>query len=84
MCIDYRALNKVTIRNAHPLPRIDECLDRLHDAPYFTSLDLKSGYHQVRIQADDMPKTAFNTRFGQFKLRVLPFGLTNAFPNVDL
>ncbi|KAG2191851.1 hypothetical protein INT47_002866, partial [Mucor saturninus] len=80
MCIDYRALNKVTVRNNHPLPRIDECLERLRGSAHFTSLDLKSGNHQVKIQSSDVPKTAFNTRYGQYEFLVLPFGLTNAPP----
>ena len=80
MCVDYRAVNKLTTRNNHPLPRIDECLDRLKGASHFSSLDLKSGYHQVRINPEDVPKTAFNTRYGQFEFLVLPFGLTNAPP----
>ncbi|KAJ8651314.1 hypothetical protein O0I10_013196 [Lichtheimia ornata] len=80
MCIDYRALNKATIRNTSPLPRIDECLDRLHGAKFFSSLDLKSGYHQIRLDPADAPKTAMNTRYGKFSWRVLPFGLANSPP----
>jgi hypothetical protein len=80
MCIDYRAVNKLTVRNRYPLPRIDECLERLAGAKVFTSLDLKSGYHQVRLRDEDKPKTAFNSRYGQYQFKVLPFGLTNAPP----
>jgi transposase InsO family protein len=78
MCIDYRQLNKITVRDRYPLPRIDDLLDRLAGCRVFSSLDLQSGYHQVRISEEDVPKTAFTTPFGHFQFKVLCFGLTNA------
>ena len=78
LCIDYRALNAITSRNPYPLPRIDELIDKLSHAKYFTSLDLATGYHQIRISKEDVPKTAFSTPFGHFQWKVLIEGLTNA------
>jgi hypothetical protein len=78
MCVDYRALNKLTVKNRYPLPRIDDLLDRLQGGTVFSSLDLTSAYHQIRLTSDDVPKTAFKTPFGLFQYRVMPFGLTNA------
>lgn len=78
MCVDYRGLNSITIRNRYALPRIDEMLDRLYKAKYFTSLDLRSGYNQVRVHPKDIEKTAFRTRYGHYEFLVLSFGLTNA------
>ena len=78
LCVDYRGLNVITIKNRHPLPLIDETLDRLIDARYFTKLNLKDAYHRIRIRAKNEWKTAFRTRYGLFEYTVMPFGLSNA------
>ncbi|KAL7598755.1 hypothetical protein Lser_V15G25360 [Lactuca serriola] len=78
MCIDYQELNKLTVNNRYPLPRIDDLFDQLQDASWFSKIDLRSGYHQVRVREEDLEKIAFQTRYGHYEFMVMPFGITNA------
>jgi hypothetical protein len=78
LCVDYHALNEVTIKNKYPLPRIDDMFDQLRGACVFSKIDLRSGYHQLKIRECDIPKTTFVLRYGMYEYTVMSFGLTNA------
>ncbi|GKF08894.1 putative reverse transcriptase domain-containing protein [Tanacetum coccineum] len=80
MCIDYRELNKLTVKNRYPLPRIDDMFDQLQGSNVYSKIDLRLGYHQLRVREKDIPKTAFRTRYGHYKFQVMPFSLANAPP----
>ena len=78
MCVDYRSLNDVTVKNKYPLPRIEDLFDQMRGARVFSKIDLRSGYHQIRIRPADIPKIAFSTRYGLYEFTVMSFGLSNA------
>jgi hypothetical protein len=78
MCVDYQSLNEVTVKNKYPLPRIEDLFDQMKGASVFSKIDLRSGYHQLKIRESDVPKTAFRTRYGLYEYTVMSFGLTNA------
>lgn len=78
LCVDYRELNKVMVKNKYPLPRINDLFDKLAGASVFLKIDLRLGYHQLKIKKEDVPKMTFRTRYGHYEFLVLPFGLTNA------
>jgi hypothetical protein len=78
MCVDYKSLNDVTVKNMYPLPHIEDLFDQMRGAKVFSKIDLRSGYHQMKIRPSDIPKTAFSTRYGLYEFTVMSFGLTNA------
>ncbi|GKE12669.1 putative reverse transcriptase domain-containing protein, partial [Tanacetum coccineum] len=78
MCIDYRELNKLTLKNRYPLPRIDDLFDQLEGSSVYSNIDLRSGYHQLRVRNEDIPNTVFRNRYGHYEFQVMSFGLTNA------
>ena len=78
MVVDYRPVNLVTIKNNYPLPRINDLYDQLAGSSVFSKMDLRLGYHQIKIRNGDIPKTAFVTRYGQYEYTIMSFGLTNA------